>query len=88
MFGAAAKQDVKGLFSGRVDLHTQDGATGRNSTEAQALINAAQTIFGLGGVPPPVWLRRQLVETLASCWFGCVQFCAHPVDNLRGVRQA
>lgn len=34
----------------RVDLHTQDSGTpGHNSAEAAALINAAQTIFGLGG---------------------------------------
>ena len=37
------------LFMCRVDLHTQDGTTGRNSAEAEALIHAAQTIFGLGG---------------------------------------
>ena len=43
--------------SRRVDLHTQDGSTGRNSTEAEALIHAAQTIFGLGGaLPNPAWL--------------------------------
>ena len=36
---------------GRVDLHTQEGSGGRNSAEAEALVQAAQTIFGLGGAP-------------------------------------
>ena len=47
-----------------MDLHTQDGTTGRNSTEAEALIHAAQTIFGLGGalLHNPAWLRQQVLD--------------------------
>ena len=33
----------------RVELNTQDGTSGGNSAEAEALIHAAQAIFALGG---------------------------------------
>ena len=37
------------VFLCRVELNTQDGTSGGNSAEAEALIHAAQAIFGLGG---------------------------------------
>ncbi|KAK9828027.1 hypothetical protein WJX81_001818 [Elliptochloris bilobata] len=68
--------DVVGTSAFGVDLHTQEGGGRRNSAEAEALINAAQTIFGLGGVTscpyvPPVFLApftRPLMRVLAHCF--------------------
>ena len=47
-YTSASHVEIRGLLASRVDFKTQDDS-GESSAEAQALVNAAQTIFQQGG---------------------------------------